>query len=496
MCGNANLFAAAQMLAPQMASLKLHSERAGFHAAHLHMNFQLTTLGAARWGPPQCVAKPMAAFVGPVIAIALLLAQAACGEIATLPVSAGTGPAPTLPQPVSTLIPTVNIAPATGWPTGAAPTAAPGTRVAAFASQLEHPRWLYVLPNGDVLVAETNAPPKPQDDQGIRGWLTGLVMKRAGAATPSANRITLLRDTDGDGVADVRSVLLDGLNSPFGMALVGNRLYVANTDAVLSFPYTSGDTRIAATGTLVVALPAGPINHHWTKNIIASPDGRKLYVTVGSNSNVGERGTAAEAQRAAIWEVDTESGAHRVFASGLRNPNGMAWEPHSGALWTAVNERDELGSDLVPDYMTSVREGGFYGWPYSYFGQHVDLRVTPPRPDLVAQALVPDYALGPHTASLGLASSVGTSLPAIFSNGMFVGQHGSWNRKPHSGYKVVFIPFQAGTPVDAPPIDVLTGFLFEGKARGRPVGVALDRGGALLVADDVGNVVWRLSASP
>jgi len=425
---------------------------------------------------------------------AVVLALAACGEMATLPISAGIGPKPTLPAPQRTLIPTVNIAPAKGWPLGAMPQAAPGTRVNAFASGLDHPRWLFVLPNGDVLVAETNAPPKPEDAKGIKAWLTGLVMKRAGAAVLSANRITLLRDTDGDGVADQRSALLEGLNSPFGMALVGNVLYVATSDAVLRFAYTTGDTRISVPGDKLIDLPAGPINHHWTKNLIASPDGSKLYVTVGSNSNVAERGMAVETERAAIWEVDIKSGAHRIFASGLRNPNGLAWESHSGALWTVVNERDELGSDLVPDYMTSVRDGAFYGWPYSYFGQHLDERVTPQRPDLVARAIKPDYALGPHTAPLGLASSVGTSLPPAFANGMFIGQHGSWNRRPHSGYKVIFVPFESGQPFGA-PIDVLTGFLSEqGTALGRPVGVALDKQGALLVADDVGNVVWRVSA--
>ena len=424
----------------------------------------------------------------------MVLALAACGEMATLPISAGIGPKPTLPAPQRTLIPTVNIAPAKGWPPDAMPQAAPGTRVNAFASGLDHPRWLFVLPNGDVLVAETNAPPKPEDAKGIKGWLTGLVMKRAGAAVLSANRITLLRDTDGDGLADQRSALLEGLNSPFGMALVGNVLYVATSDAVLRFAYTTGDTHISVPGDKLIDLPAGPINHHWTKNLIASPDGSKLYVTVGSNSNVAERGMAVETGRAAIWEVDIKSGTHRIFASGLRNPNGLAWEPHSGALWTVVNERDELGSDLVPDYMTSVRDGAFYGWPYSYFGQHLDERVTPQRPDLVATAIAPDYALGPHTASLGLASSVGTTLPPAFANGMFIGQHGSWNRRPHSGYKVIFVPFESGQPVGA-PIDVLTGFLSEqGTAFGRPVGVALDRQGALLVADDVGNVVWRVSA--
>ena len=365
--------------------------------------------------------------------------------------------------------------------------------MAAFASALEHPRWLYVLPNGDVLVAETNAPPKPEGATGIRGWIMGWFMKRAGAATPSANRITLLRDTDNDGVADVRSVLLQGLNSPFGMALVGSHLYVANSDAVVRFPYAPGDLRIEAPGIKLVDLPAGPINHHWTKNLIASTDGKFLYVTVGSNSNVAERGMAVETGRAAIWQVDLDTGAQRLYASGLRNPNGLAWEPAGGALWTVVNERDEIGNDLVPDYLTSVRDGAFYGWPYSYFGQHVDARVKPQRPDLVASAIAPDYALGSHTASLGLASSKATSLPTQFANGMFIGQHGSWNRRPHSGYKVIFVSFKGDKPSGA-PLDVLTGFLSEdGKAYGRPVGVALDKTGALLVADDVGNVIWRVA---
>lgn len=424
----------------------------------------------------------------------MLLALAACGEIARLPISAGIGSKPTLPPPHHRLIPTVNIAPVVGWSPGAKPQAASGTQVAAFASKLNHPRWLYVLPNGDVLVAETNAPPKPDDGKGIKGWVMGLVMKKAGAAVPSANRITLLRDANGDGIADKRSVLLEGLNSPFGMALVGNNLYIANTDAVVRFPYATGDTHITAFGVKVVDLPAGQINHHWTKNLIASRDGSKLYVTVGSNSNVGERGMEAENQRAAIWEVDIGSGKHRIFASGLRNPNGLAWEHDSGALWTAVNERDEIGSDLVPDYMTSVRDGGFYGWPYSYYGQHVDERVKPSRPDLVLQAITPDYALGSHAASLGLASSVGTTLPASFANGMFIGQHGSWNRDPRSGYKVIFVAFKNGKPAGE-PLDVLTGFLSaDGNAYGRPVGVALDKQGALLVADDVGNIVWRVSS--
>ena len=424
----------------------------------------------------------------------VVLSLIACGETAKLQVTDGTGPRPVLPAPQQTLIPTVNIAPAKGWPAGVMPQSPPGTRVTALASGLDHPRWLFVLPNGDVLVAESNAPPKPEGGKSIRSWVMGLVMKRAGAAVPSANRITLLRDTDGDGVADVRTNFLAGLNSPFGMALIGGDLYVANTDAVLRFPYVVGNTAIRATGVKIVDLPGGPINHHWTKNLIASTDGGKLYATVGSNSNVGERGMEAEAGRAAIWEIDIKTGAHRVFASGLRNPNGLAWEPATGALWTVVNERDELGSDLVPDYLTSVRDGGFYGWPYSYYGQHIDTRVQPPRPDLVASAIAPDYALGPHTAPLGLVSSVGTSLPATFANGMFIGQHGSWNRRPHSGYKVIYVAFENGRPAGL-PIDVLSGFLSpEGNAFGRPVGVVLDKQGALLVADDVGNVVWRVSA--
>ncbi len=428
------------------------------------------------------------------LALPALLLLSSCGEMATLPVSAGTGPQPTLPEPNKTMIPTVNVAPAVGWPQGTVPAAAAGTQVNAFARDLDHPRWLHVLPNGDVLVAETNAPPKPDDGKGIKGWFMGRAMKKAGAAVPSANRITLLRDTNADGIADLRSVFLANLHSPFGMALVGDQFYVANSDAVVRFPYTPGDTRIVAPGTRLLALPAGPINHHWTKSLIASEDGSKLYVTVGSNSNVGERGMAAENERAAILEVDTHTGAHRVFASGLRNPNGMAWEPERGMLWAVVNERDEIGSDLVPDYMTSVRDGGFYGWPYSYYGQHVDARVKPPRPDLVARAIIPDYALGPHTGSLGLAYSTGTTLPEAFAKGMFIGQHGSWNRKPHSGYKVIFVPFQSGRP-NGQPIDVLTGFLSsEGSAYGRPVAVVIDSGGALLVADDVGNVVWRVAA--
>ena len=415
---------------------------------------------------------------------ALLLG--ACAETARLPDSATVGPDPALPEPTRSIVPTVKIAPAKGWPEGVTPKAAAGMQVSAFARDLQHPRWVYVLPNGDVLVAETNAPHRPEEGKGIKGRAMTHFMKKAGAAVPSANRITLLRDADGDGVAELREVFLQGLTSPFGMALVGSDLYVANTDAIVRFPYVQGQTRITAAGIKITELPAGPRNHHWTKNLIASPDGSKLYVTTGSNSNVAEHGMQEEEGRAAIWEVDAKSGAYRIFASGLRNPNGLAWEPNTGALWTVVNERDELGSDLVPDYLTSVRDGAFYGWPYSYFGQHVDKRVQPPRPDLVAKAIKPDYALGNHVAPLGLAMS---------GEGAFVGQHGSWNRRPPSGYNVVFIRFADGKPIGAPH-EILGGFLSpEGNAYGRPVGVAIDERGGLLVADDVGNTVWRVTAA-
>ncbi len=416
-------------------------------------------------------------------------------ESATVSVGDGYGPKPMLPEPNAKLIPTVNIAPASPWPEGMTPIAKSGLLVNAFAEELDHPRWLYTLPNGDVLVAESNAPPRPEQGKGIKGWVMKLVMKRAGAGVPSANRITLLRDADGDGTAEVKTVFLAGLNSPFGMTMVGNTLYVANTDAIVAFPYQAGITAITEPGVKLVDLPAGPLNHHWTKDVIASPDGLKLYATVGSNSNVAENGIEAEENRAAVHEIDIAAKTIRLFASGLRNPNGLAWNPESGALWVAVNERDEIGSDLVPDYMTSVIDGGFYGWPYSYYGQTIDTRVEPQRPDLVATAIVPDYALGAHTGSLGLTFSTSDSLGPDLSNGAFVGQHGSWNRIPHSGYKVVFIPFANGAPNGA-PIDVLTGFLSEDeKALGRPVGVVFDKAGALLVADDVGNKIWRVSKS-
>jgi glucose/arabinose dehydrogenase len=440
------------------------------------------------------------------LAIALL---GACSEATLLPAAADTGPRPQIAAPVASLLPTVNIAPAVGWADGEQPVPGAGLRVTALAAALSHPRWVTVLPNGDVLVAESNAPPRPAEGQGIKGWVMKLVMGRAGAGVPSANRITLLRDVDGDGVAETRSVLLENLNSPFGMVLVGDRLYVANTDAVLEYAYTPGALKIEGPGRRLAELPAGPRNHHWTKSLIASPDGSKLYATVGSNSNVAENGLAEEEGRAAIWEIDRASGAKRLFASGLRNPNGMAWT-EAGVLWTVVNERDELGSDLVPDYLSAVADGAFYGWPWSYYGQHVDTRVQPPRPDKVAQARVPDYALGAHVAPLGLAALgpgplalalAAPAAPARAGNaaapsavqGMFVGLHGSWNRRPLSGYKVVYVPFSNGLP-SGQPVDVLAGFVDgEGRARGRPVGVAIDTRGGLLVADDVGNAVWRVT---
>lgn len=419
-----------------------------------------------------------------------------CGDRAKLPLAAGFGPTPTLPAARTSLIPTILLTPAVGWPAGARPTPAGDLRVSAYATHLSHPRWLYVLPNGDVLVAETGAPSRPDDESGISGFFSRRALQKVGAGDPSAERITLLRGVDVNGAAVTRSAFLSNLHSPFGMALVGTDFYVANTDAVLKFAYRAGSLRMGSPASKVSDLPAGSLNHHWTKNLLASVDGAKLYVTIGSNSNGAENGLVAEHERACIWEIDLRSGAHTVFAAGLRNPNGLAWQPQTHALWTVVNERDELGSDLVPDYLTEVRAGAFYGWPYSYFGAHVDARVQPPRPELLATTRIPDYALGSHTASLGLAFASGTLLPDAWRNGAFVGQHGSWNRQPLSGYQVIFIPFVHGRPTGSPRV-ALSGFVnADGEAMGRPVGVAMDAGGALLVADDVGNTVWRVSRRP
>jgi glucose/arabinose dehydrogenase len=420
--------------------------------------------------------------------LAVVTTSCSCTESARLAAREDTGPNPVLAAPEKGIIPTVSIAPAKGWGPDAMPTPVVGRRVTAFARDLSHPRWLHVLPNGDVLVAESNAPAGKSGIGGLKGKIMAAAMKKAGAAAPSAERITLLRDSDGDGVAETRSTFLSGLHSPFGMALAGSTLYVANADALMRVPYTTGATRIDAAPEKVVDLPGKgeELNHHWTKSLLASRDGARLYVGVGSNSNIGENGMAVETDRAAILEIDPQARSYRVFASGLRNPVGLAWEPQSGALWAVVNERDELGSDLVPDYLTSVREGAFYGWPYSYYGPHVDTRVSPPRPDLVTKAVKPDYALGSHVAPLGLA---------FHGGGAFIGLHGSWNRKPLNGYKVVFVPFAQGRP-SGPIEDVLTGFLdAEGNARGRPVGIAVDAKGGVLVADDVGNAVWRITGA-
>lgn len=423
----------------------------------------------------------------------LALALGGCTDVARLTRGADVGTDPELVPPAPTLFPTVEIAPAKGWPPGATPRAAPDLVVSRFADGLDHPRWLYVLPNGDVLVAETNGPPGKSGFTGLKGAAMASVMRKAGAGVPSADRITLLRDRDGDGVAEVRTPFLQDLHSPFGMALVGDTLYVANADALVRVPYRGDADAITERPEHVVGLPGrGRFNHHWTKGLLASADGSRLYVSVGSNSNAAEHGMDEERWRAAILEIDPRARTLRVFASGLRNPVGMAWHPRTGALWTVVNERDELGSDLVPDYLTSIREGGFYGWPYSYFGQHPDPRVEPQRPDLVASALVPDYALGAHVAPLGLAFNDAALLPARYRNGAFIGLHGSWNRRPPSGYKVILVPFADGRP-SGMPIDVLDGFVdAEGNAMGRPAGVAMDHAGALLVADDVGNAVWRV----
>lgn len=417
------------------------------------------------------------------------------GQSATLPVEAVMGVKPTITRPSTESIPTVNIADPVGWKQSETPTPAAGLKVAAFATGLDHPRWMTLLPNGDVIVAESN---KPKGEPGsFTQRIMGFLMGRAGAGVPSANRISLLRDANGDGIAEQKFALLEGLNSPFGMALVGETLYVANTDALMAFPFKVGETKIGAKGRKITDLPAGQPNNHWARNVIANADGTRLYVSVGSNSNIGENGLDTEVNRAAILEVDPATGRRRVFASGLRNPNGMAWEPVTGTLWTVVNERDMLGGDLAPDYLTQVNEGDFFGWPWAYWSGYPDKRVQPERPEMLEYTRRPDYALGAHTASLGLTFTDRAQLGQRFAAGAFIGQHGSWNRKPASGYKVIFVPFGAnGFPApNAKPVDVLTGFLVDGDARGRPVGTIVDSKGALLVADDVGNAIWRVTAA-
>lgn len=409
-----------------------------------------------------------------------------------LPDATGFGPHPSMTAPQESLLPTLNIAPATHWPQNGKPVAATGLKVVAFAQGLSHPRFLYVLPNGDVLAVES-ASPGSEPVTGIRGWVQKVFMKRAGSVVPSANRITLLRDANGDGIAETKAVFVENLHSPFGVVLVGNDLYVANADSLVRFAYQPGATSITEPPTKVIDLPSG-INHHWTKTVVASRDGKQLFVSIGSNSNIGENGMQAEIGRASIWVIDRATGQSRTYATGLRNAAGLAINPETGRLWAAVNERDEIGDDVPPDYMTEVRAGGFYGWPYAYWG-HVDDRVKPARPDLVAKAIVPDYGLGPHTASLGLAFYTGTGLPEHYRNGAFVGQHGSWNRSKANGYQVIFVPFRNGKPSGMPEL-VLSGFLdHDGNAMGRPVGVAIDKRGGVLVADDVGNTIWRVTSA-
>ncbi|WP_374577868.1 sorbosone dehydrogenase family protein [Phenylobacterium sp.] len=426
----------------------------------------------------------------PLLSILATLLLAACAQGSPQPF-AGFGEQPELPAPKQGLIPTLNARPAVGWPAGAAPVAPAGFKVTQFAGGLAHPRWLLVLPNGDVLVSEASSEAKPP--KGLQDRIANWLQNKAGATMRSPNRITLLRDADSDGTAETRTVFAQGLKRPFGMTLTGGKLYVANDDGVVAFSYADGQTSVSGPGDKVFDLPGGPINHHWTKNVVASPDGTRLFATVGSNSNIGENGIENETDRAAVMVYPLPAGPLRVYASGLRNPNGLDFEPTTGTPWTAVNERDMLGDDLVPDYMTSLQDGGFYGWPYSYFGQNVDARVKPQRPDLVAKAIRPDYALGAHTASLGLAFYTADLFPARYKGGVFIGQHGSWNRRPPSGYRVVFVPFAGGKP-SGPPQAFLTGFLdAKGQARGRPVGVAVDKAGALLVADDVGKAVWRVA---
>ncbi len=436
-----------------------------------------------------------------ILAVLGLLVLAAIGlfvwlawpDKARLGITSVEGARPTISEPRNQVIPTIKVADAVGWSGAAKPIAAAGLQLQAFADKLDHPRWLYRLPNGDVLVAETNSPPR--EGGGITGAVMKYLLGKGGAGVASPNRITLLRDANGDGVAESRSTFMSGLNSPFGMTVLNGQLYIADTDALVRVPYTDGMTKITAKPELVVKLSGG--GNHWARNVIPAPDGKTLYVAVGSSSNIADNGIDAERYRANILQVYPKEKTFRIYAAGLRNPQGMAIEPQSKALWTVVNERDMLGSDIVPDYLTAVEFGDHFGWPWYYWGGYPDKRVEPPYPQLQQYSKRPDYALGPHVAALGLTFAADAKLGPKFANGAFIGEHGSWNRVPVSGYKVVFVPFGAnGFPAPkTKPVDVLTGFLnAKGEAQGRPVGVITDRTGALLVADDVGNRIWRVSA--
>ncbi|MGE8103780.1 PQQ-dependent sugar dehydrogenase [Allorhizobium sp. NPDC080224] len=427
----------------------------------------------------------------------LVLALAGCSDDnGNFDITSQIGPDPVLPEPRQSLLPDLKVAEVVGWGENETPDVLEGFTITAYARDLANPRTVHTLPNGDVLVVQSKAPPgkpveRPKDV--IRDFIMAFAAGSGGNDKPT-NLITLLRDTDRDGTVDERHDLLTDLNSPFGLAFADDTLYVAAADAVLAYDYQLGQNEITTPPRVLTPLPGGPINHHWTKDLALSPDSRFLYASVGSNSNAGERGLEAEKGRAAIWQIDRETGASRVYASGLRNPNGLTINPESGALWTVVNERDELGPNLVPDYMTSVQDRGFYGWPWSYFGQHVDPRLHPPRPDMVEQAIKPDYALSSHVAALGLAFSLGMAMPEEYANGAFVGNRGSWNRDQFNGYKVLYVPFENGMP-SGEARDVVTGFLNpDEEARGRPVGLGFDGTGALLVADDAGNTVWRVAA--
>ena len=430
----------------------------------------------------------------PLLALTAAVTLAGCDGPSKMDPNQQVGANPVLPEAQNFLLPPMRVPQGVGWKGDEKPKVAQGLQIAKIADGLQHPRQLYVLPNNDILVVEANGPAKPTSRP--KQLIMGMVQKSSGKGGAGGNRITLLRNSSGDGKTWEKHIFLEGLHSPFGVQLVGNTLYVANADSLMKYPYQSGQTRIDAPGTELTELPGGPINHHWTKSLLASPDGSKLYVGVGSNSNITENGIGAEYRRAAVLEVDTASGASRIYASGLRNPTGLQWEPQTGKLWAVVNERDEIGADLVPDYLTSVNEGAFYGWPYSYFGQHVDTRAQPPRPDLVAKAVKPDYALSSHVAPLGLWFYTGSSLPAQYHGGAFISEHGSWDRDPLNGYRVAYVAFENGKPVGLPQ-PVVTGFLSDDhkQVHGLPVGLAMDQQGALLIADDAGDTVWRVTAA-